>query len=39
MKCAIGHCGHCQMGKEFVCKDGAVYAYPAVKKLLEIKGV
>lgn len=39
MKCAIGHCGHCQMGKEFVCKDGAVYAYPRVKKLLEIKGV
>ena len=39
MKCAIGHCGHCQMGKEFVCKDGAVYTYPAVKKLLSIKGV
>ncbi|APC97602.1 FAD/NAD(P)-binding protein [Francisella frigiditurris] len=39
MKCAIGHCGHCQMGKEFVCKDGAVYAYPAVKELLSIKGV
>ncbi|GGG06378.1 MULTISPECIES: FAD/NAD(P)-binding protein [Cysteiniphilum] len=39
MKCAIGHCGHCQMGKEFVCKDGAVYAYPQVEKLLSIKGV
>ncbi len=39
MKCAIGHCGHCQMGKEFICKDGAVYAYPMVESLLEIKGV
>jgi NAD(P)H-flavin reductase len=39
MKCAIGHCGHCQMGKEFVCKDGAVYAYPEVQSLLEIEGV
>lgn len=39
MKCAIGHCGHCQMGQEFVCKDGPVYAYSAVRKLLEIKGV
>ncbi|MCF6808010.1 FAD/NAD(P)-binding protein [Thiotrichales bacterium 19S9-12] len=39
MKCAVGHCGHCQMGKEFVCKDGAVYAYSQVEKLLEIKGV
>ncbi|MCF6765671.1 FAD/NAD(P)-binding protein [Thiotrichales bacterium 19S3-7] len=39
MKCAVGHCGHCQMGKEFVCKDGAVYAYPRVEKLLETKGV
>ncbi len=39
IKCAIGHCGHCQMGKEFICKDGAVYAYPQVEKLLDIKGV
>ncbi|TNF65201.1 MAG: Ni/Fe hydrogenase subunit gamma [Gammaproteobacteria bacterium] len=39
MKCAVGHCGHCQMGKEFVCKDGAVYAYPQVEKLLAIEGV
>ena len=25
MKCAIGHCGHCQMGPLFVCKDGPVF--------------
>ncbi|WP_119343079.1 FAD/NAD(P)-binding protein [Facilibium subflavum] len=38
MKCAIGHCGHCQLGKEFVCKDGPVYAYSMVQQLLEIQG-
>ena len=25
MKCAIGHCGHCQLGPPFVCKDGPVF--------------
>ena len=35
MKCAIGHCGHCQLGSQFVCKDGAVYPYPAVERLLK----
>jgi len=39
MKCAIGHCGHCQMGNKFVCKDGAVYSYSVVEKLLETTGV
>ena len=25
MKCAVGHCGHCQFGPEFVCRDGPVF--------------
>jgi NAD(P)H-flavin reductase len=25
MKCAVGMCGHCQFGPEFVCKDGPVF--------------
>ena len=25
MKCAIGHCGHCQLGPAFVCRDGPVF--------------
>ena len=25
MKCGIGICGHCNIGKEFVCKDGPVF--------------
>lgn len=39
MKCAIGHCGHCQLGPEFICKDGPVYAYSACKHLLEVEGL
>lgn len=27
MHCAIGHCGHCQWGPNFICKDGPVFCY------------
>lgn len=27
MKCAIGHCGHCQLGPKFICKDGPVFTF------------
>lgn len=27
MKCAIGHCGRCQLGPAFLCKDGPVLRY------------
>lgn len=27
MKCAVGFCGHCQLGPEFICKDGPVYHF------------
>ena len=36
MKCAVGFCGHCQFGPEFICKDGPVFRYDRVKKWLEI---
>ena len=29
MKCAVGHCGHCQLGPEFVCRDGPVFTLRA----------
>ena len=29
MKCAVGYCGHCQLGPRFVCKDGPVFALDA----------
>ena len=27
MKCAVGLCGHCQLGPSFVCRDGPVMRY------------
>jgi NAD(P)H-flavin reductase len=35
MKCAVGFCGHCQMGPYFVCKDGPVFSYDRIRPLLE----
>jgi NAD(P)H-flavin reductase len=35
MQCAIAHCGHCQMGPELICRDGAVYRYDFIKRLLS----
>ena len=37
MKCAIGHCGHCQLAREFVCKDGAVFPLDRIEPLLGIR--
>ena len=30
MSCGIGMCGHCQLGKYYVCKDGPVFTYDQV---------
>lgn len=38
MQCGIGHCGHCQYGKEFICKDGPVFPYDRVRRLMSVKG-
>jgi len=37
MKCAIGHCGHCQFGPLFICKDGPVHRYDRVRDLLAYR--
>lgn len=39
MKCAVGFCGHCQLGPLFLCKDGPVFPFPRVKRLLSIREV
>lgn len=36
MKCAVGLCGHCQLGSEFVCKDGPIFPYPRIAKFLAM---
>lgn len=39
MQCAVGLCGHCQLGPEFICKDGPVFRYDRVAPLLHIEGL
>lgn len=36
MKCAIGMCGRCQLGPEFVCRDGPVFDWPRLERLIAI---
>jgi len=33
MKCGIGMCGRCNVGKEFVCKDGPVFTLDQLNKM------
>ena len=37
MKCAIGLCGHCQLGPAFICKDGPVFRWDAVEAMLRVR--
>ncbi len=37
MKCAVGFCGHCQFGPNFVCKDGPVFALDRVTDMLAVR--
>jgi NAD(P)H-flavin reductase len=39
MQCAVGFCGHCQLGPEFICKDGPVLRYDRVRRLLAVEGL
>jgi NAD(P)H-flavin reductase len=39
MKCAVGWCGHCQLGPEFVCKDGPIFPVRRVARWLEVHGL
>lgn len=32
MHCAIGHCGHCQWGPNFICKDGPVFCFADINQ-------
>ena len=35
MKCAVGFCGHCQLGPYFVCKDGPVFPYSKMRPWMD----
>ncbi|GIJ48143.1 oxidoreductase [Virgisporangium aliadipatigenens] len=37
MQCGTGHCGHCQLGPLFVCRDGPVVPATAAENLLAVR--
>lgn len=39
MRCAVGHCGHCQFGSDFVCRDGPVFRFSTVTRRLGIREI
>lgn len=39
MKCAVGHCGHCQLRELFVCKDGPVFRHDVVEPLMSVRAL
>lgn len=38
MQCAVGLCGHCQLGPEFICKDGPVFRYDRISPFMDVEG-
>lgn len=39
MKCAVGFCGHCQYGPNFICKDGPVFRFSDVRHLFGLREI
>lgn len=39
MQCGVGHCGHCQLGPLFICKDGPVFRHDRIAPWLEIRAL
>jgi len=37
MNCAVGFCGHCQLGPTFICKDGPVFSYERMEPFLRVE--
>lgn len=37
MQCAVGFCGHCQFGPDFVCRDGPVFSYADVASRMRVE--
>jgi NAD(P)H-flavin reductase len=37
MKCAVGFCGHCQFGPQFICKEGPIFRYDKIAQFVTIR--
>jgi NAD(P)H-flavin reductase len=31
MSCGLGQCGHCRLGRYYVCKDGPVFSFDQIQ--------
>jgi NAD(P)H-flavin reductase len=36
MSCGLGKCGHCRIGKYYICKDGPVFTYEQLRDIYDI---
>ncbi|MDP2923829.1 MAG: FAD/NAD(P)-binding protein [Candidatus Omnitrophota bacterium] len=36
MSCGLGKCGHCRLGKYYICKDGPVFKFEDIKDMWDI---
>lgn len=36
MQCAVGHCGRCQLGADFLCQDGPVFTWAHIGDRLRV---
>lgn len=36
MSCGLGKCGHCRIGKYYICKDGPVFTYAQLRDIYDI---
>jgi len=39
MKCAITHCGRCQFGPTFVCREGPIYRYSEIERFFAVREI
>ena len=37
MHCAVGLCGHCQLGGDFICRDGPVFSHDQIRSRMEVR--
>lgn len=37
MRCAVGFCGHCQLGGSFVCRDGPVFCFERIADRFAVR--
>lgn len=39
MQCAVGLCGHCQLGPALICRDGPVFRYDQMEQFLGVEAL